>query len=133
MRRMVLAGVAALFIAWSAISGWVYIERGYPLAFAMEGYPVTIRHFGFPRWRAAVHLLLSAGTIAAVLTVLFKQRWAPVAAWTIWALTVAVGYYDVDRWGFMGSPTSIWTVLVLLLFAVLVSSSKTRRAFASTR
>lgn len=128
MRRMVLAGAATLFLVWSAVSGWIYIERGYSLALAMEGYPVSIKHFDFPTWRAAVHLLLSAGAIAAVLTSAFSQRWAPAAAWAVWVLIVALGYYDVDRWGLMVSPTSIWTVLVMMLFAVLVTVGKRKRA-----
>ncbi|MBB3692480.1 hypothetical protein [Sphingomonas sp. BK580] len=128
MKRMVLAGAASLSLAWFAVSGWIYIERGYSLAFAMEGYPVEIKHFDFPAWRAAVHLLLSAGAIAAVLTSAFSQRWAPSVAWAIWVLTVAVGYYDVDRWGLMASPTSIWTVLIVMLVAIVVSVAKRTRA-----
>jgi hypothetical protein len=30
-----------------------------------------------------------------------------------------MGVYDVVQYGMIGSPTSIWTILLLLLFALL--------------
>jgi len=85
----------------------------------MLGHPASVFHVDFPAWRAAVHVLLSVVAVAAIVAYVTRSRWASTAAWPIFAATLLVGIYDVVQYGTIGSPTSIWTVLLLLLFALL--------------
>ena len=57
--------------------------------------------------------------MAAIVAYVARSRWASTAAWLTFAATLLVGIYDVVKYGTIGSPTSIWTVLLLLLFALL--------------
>jgi len=122
MRRQLLIGAAvamALVLGWFAWSGWFYLQRGYSLSVAMAGHPDSVFHIDFPTWRAAVHVLLWAAAMAAIVAYVTARRWAPTAAWLTFAATMAIGIYDVVQYGTMGSPSSIWTVLLLLLFSLL--------------
>jgi len=122
MRRQLLIGAAvamALVLGWFAWSGWFYLQRGYSLSVAMAGHPDSVFHIDFPAWRAAVHVLLWAAAMAAIVAYVTARRWAPTAAWLTFAATMAIGIYDVVQYGTMGSPSSIWTVLLLLLFSLL--------------
>jgi hypothetical protein len=122
MTRQILVGTAlavALFLGWLAWDGWLYLQRGYSLGISMAGHPSSVFHIDFPAWRAAVHLLLWVAAMAAIGAYITGRRWASIAAWLTFAATLLVGIYDVVQYGTMGSPSSIWTVLLLSLFALL--------------
>jgi hypothetical protein len=122
MTRHVLIATAvavALFLGWLALDGWFYVLRGYSLGVSMAGHPASVSHIDFPPWRAAVHVLLWVAAMAAIIAYVTGLRWASIVAWLSFAATLLVGTYDVTQYGTMGSPTSIWTVLLLLLFALL--------------
>ena len=122
MKRQFLIGTAvavALFLGWLAVDGWFYLQRGYSLRAAIAGHPGSIFHVDFPMWRAAVHVLLWVAAMAAIVAYVTDRRWASTGAWLTFAATLVIGIYDVVQYGTIGSPTSIWTVLLLFLFALL--------------
>ena len=122
MTRPVLIGTSlavALFLAWLAWDGWLFLRRGYSLSVGLAGKPGSIFHIDFPEWRAAVHMLLWIAAMGGILSYAASRRWASTAAWLTFAATLVIGIYDVVQYGTIGSPTSIWTVLLLLLFALL--------------
>ena len=122
MTRRLLIGTAlavALFLAWLAWDGWLYLQRGYSLGVATAGELASVFHIDFPVWRAAIHVLLWIAAMAAIAAYAAGRRWASAAAWMAFAATLVIGIYDVIQYGTMGSPTSIWTILLLLLIALL--------------
>ena len=110
---------AALLLTWCAWEGWLYLQRGYSLGVGMPGERASIFQIDFPAWRAAAHVLLWVAAMIAIFVYVAGLRWASSAAWLAFGATVAVGIYDVAQYGTMGSPTSAWVVLLLLLFALL--------------
>jgi hypothetical protein len=126
MTRQFLIGTSvavASFLGWLAWEGWFYLQRGYSLSVSMAGHPTSVYHIDFPAWRAAVHVILCVAAMAAIVAYVTHRRWASTATWLTFAATLFVGIYDVVQYGTVGSPTSIWTVLLLLLFAVLTRFS----------
>ena len=121
MRRffIISALALALFLTWQAWEGWLYIQRGYSLGVALEGEPRSVYHVDFPRWRAAVHVALWVAAMASIAAYVAGRQWASTAAWLTFAAVSTAGLLDVAEYGTMGSATSIWTVLLLLLFALL--------------
>jgi hypothetical protein len=57
--------------------------------------------------------------MGAIVRYVTGRSWASKAAWLTFAATFILGIYDVVQYGTIGSPTSIWTVLLLLLLALL--------------
>ncbi|HEX8667281.1 MAG TPA: hypothetical protein VF727_02790 [Allosphingosinicella sp.] len=124
MARQVLIGTAviiALCLGWLAWGGWSYLQRGYSLGLSMNGHARSIFHIEFPAWRAAIHVSQWVAEMAATVAYVTSLRWASTAAWLTFAATLLVGTYDVTQYGIIGSPTSIWNVLLLLLFALLTA------------
>lgn len=124
MTRSIIIGTAmaiAVLLAWLAWDGWLYLQRGYSLQVGLAGEPGSTFHTDFPAWRAAVHVLLWLVAIAAIVAYVAGRTWASLAAWLTFATTLAAGIYDVVQYGTIGSPTSIWTVLLLLLVALLAT------------
>ena len=122
MTRQVFIGTAvavAVFLGWLAWDGLIYLQRGYSLGVSVAGHPASVFHVDFPVWRAAVHVLLWLSAMTAILAYITGRRWASTAAWLTFGATLVTGIYDIVQYGTMGSPTSIWTVLMLLLFALL--------------
>ena len=122
MTRQFLIGTAvavALFLGWLAWDGWFYLQRGYSLGVSTAGHPDSVFHIDFPVWRAAVHVLLWVAAMATIAAYVTGRHWASKAAWLTFVATLLVGVYDVVQYGTIGSPTSIWAVLLLLLFALL--------------
>lgn len=122
MTRQLFVGTAvavALFLGWLAWDGWFYLQRGYSLGVSMAGHQSSVFQVNFPVWRAAVHVLLWIAAMTAIAAYATGRRWASIAAWLTFAATIVVGVSDVVQYGTIGSPTSIWTVLLLLLFALL--------------
>ena len=122
MSRHLLISVAlvvALLVGWLAWDGWFYLQRGYSLGVSIRGHPGSVFHIDFPMWREAVHIFLLVAAMAAIVAYVTSWRWASTAAWLSFAATLVIGIYDVVQYGAIGSPTSIWTVLLLLFFALL--------------
>lgn len=122
MMRPFLIGTAAavaLVIGWLAWDGWVYLQRGYSLGVSLGRHPASIFHVAFPAWRAAIHFLLWVAAMAAIVAYVASSGWASAIAWLTLTLTLLVGVYDARQYGTVGSPTSIWTVLALLVLALL--------------
>lgn len=120
--RQLLIGTAiaaAFCLVWLAWDGWSYLQRGYSLGVSMPGGPASVFHIDFPTWRAVVHIILSVAAMFAIAAYIISRRWASTAAWLSFAAALLVGIYDVVQYGTIGSPTSIWTVLLLLAFALL--------------
>lgn len=124
MTRRLLIGsgiVMAAALTWLAWNGWTYLRAGYSLALSMPGRPPAVSHIDFPAWRAMVHILLWLATLIGAVAYATGRRWASLATWSVVAAIVLVGISDVVRYGFIGSPTSVWTVLLVLLLALLTS------------
>ena len=122
MTRHFLIGTAlalALFLGWLALDGWFYLRQGYSLSVSMAGNPASIFHIDFPVWRTAVHVLLWVAAMVAIMAYVSRRRWASTAAWLAFTATLLVAIFDVVQYGTIGSPTSIWTVLLLLVVVLL--------------
>lgn len=122
MRRPFFIATAlavALILTWLAWDGWFYLQQGYSLEVALAGEPGSVFHIDFPPIRAGVHVFLWMAAMAAVGAYFAGSRWATTAAWLSFAAAIAVGVHDVGQYGTIGSPTSIWTLVLLLLFALL--------------
>lgn len=121
-RVFVAAALAgAVLLTWLAWDGWFQLQRGYTLRVRMAGEAGSIFRTDFPPWRTAVHVLLWVAAMASTGAYVAGRRWASTAAWLTFAATMIIGIYDVVQYGTTGSPTSIWTVLLLLLLALLTS------------
>jgi hypothetical protein len=121
MRRVLIATAltVAAFLTWLAWGGWLYIQRGYSLSVGFAGEPGSIFHVDFPAWRAVVHVALWLAAMAAIAGYVGRRNWASKVAWLTFAATLAVATSDIVEYGMIGTPTSIWTILLLLLFALL--------------
>lgn len=123
---IVIAMVVVISLGWLAWDGWFYIQRGYSLGVWISGHPASEYHIDFPSWRKGIHVLLWAAAMVAIGAYAVEQSWALAAIWLTFAMTSFVGIHDVVQYGTMGSPTSIWTVLLLLLFALLGTVARLR-------
>jgi hypothetical protein len=124
MTRRIFIGTAlaiALVLTWLAWDGWFYLQRGYSLGVALADEPTSISHISFPSWRAAAHVLLWLAAMGAIVAYVTHRSWTSIAAWLTLAATLAIGIDDVVEYGTMGSPTSIWTILLLTLLALLTT------------
>ncbi len=122
MTRQFLIGIAVavgLFLSWLAWDGWFYLRRGYSLGVSMSAHQASVFHIDFPAWRVAVHILLWVAAMAVIVAYVRGRPGASTSAWLIFAAASLIGIYDVVQYGSIGSPTSIWTVLLLLLVALL--------------
>lgn len=109
----------AVCLAWLAWDGWSYLHRGYSIGVAGAGGPPLVFHVDFPLSRAAVHVLLWGAAMGTIVGYGAARNWAPVAGWMTLAASCGVGIHDIAEYGAMGSPTSVWTLLLLLILAVL--------------
>ncbi len=109
-----------LILGWLSLDGWVYLQRGYSLSIALSGHASSVYHVDFPTWRVSAHVLLWVAGMIAILAYVTCQGWASAAAWLAFGATSLLGIHDVDQYGTIGSPTSVWSVLLFLSFALLV-------------
>jgi len=129
-KRPILFIALGLAILLSAIAGQTlfYLLNGYSLAVAIHwpagmvpassGSRTRVYHVAFPLIRILVHLLLwITALVAAWLFAVGHSRATPVS-WLVFAAAILIGMSDVVFWGTMGSPTSRWLLLTLLLLAV---------------
>lgn len=119
--RQFLIGIAvavALFLSWLGWDGWFYLQRGYSLRVSMSGHQASVFHIGLSAWRGVVHILLWLAAMAVIVAYITGRQGASTAAWLIFAAASLIGIYDIIQYGSIGSPTSIWTVLLLLLVAL---------------
>lgn len=116
---IVSAVAVAIALAWLAWDGWSYLQRGYSIGVSTAGHPTSEKEVDFPAWRAGVHILLWLAAMIATGAYLAGRPWASSAAWVTFAITSFVALCDVVQYGILGSPSSIWTVLLLLLLALL--------------
>ena len=123
MKRQFLIGTAvavALFLGWLC-GRWLVLPPTRLLSPRLTWRVIRwpfIFHIDFPMWRAAVHVLLWVAAMAAIVAYVTDRHWASTGAWLTFAATLVIGIYDVVQYGTIGSPTSIWTVLLLFLFAL---------------
>jgi hypothetical protein len=113
---------AAVILTWLFYQGWIYLQRGYSIAVAFEGQQATTSHISFPHWRLLAHLLLWAAMTGSIVAYLLGRHWSTAIAWLVCAATCGIGIYDVEQFGLLGSPTSIWTVVLLLVLALLTKA-----------
>jgi len=122
MTQRLLVGAAlcvAVLLTWLAWDGWLYLQSGYSLSVGMAGETGSIFHIDFPAWRTVIHVLIWVAGLASIAAYIAGIRWASTLAWLTLAVALAIGLSDVSQYGTMGSPTSIWTILLLLIFGLL--------------
>jgi hypothetical protein len=115
---------AAVILTWLSYQGWIYLQRGYSIAVAFEGQQATTSHISFPHWRLMAHLFLWAAMMGSIVAYLLGRHWSTATAWLVCAATCGIGIYDVEQFGLLGSPTSIWTVVLLLVVALLTKARR---------
>jgi hypothetical protein len=120
--RIATVLTAAVILTWLFYQGWIYLQRGYWIGVGLEGQQATTSHISFPHWRLLAHLLLWAAMMCSIVACLLGRHWSTATAWLACAATCGVGIYDVEQFGLLGSPTSIWTVVLLLVVALLAKA-----------
>ena len=121
-RRRTVYAIALIFgIALSALNFQtdLYLQRGYSLVVTLSGQPAAISRFEFPVWRIGLHLLLWIAALVALALIAAERRAGAALAWFVFCASLAVAGHDVWRYGTLGSPSSIWALLLLLLFPIL--------------
>jgi hypothetical protein len=124
MTHKLLVGSAvavAICLTWLAWDELLYLQHGYSVRVSLAEGPASTTKINFPAWRIAVHILLWIAAMAAILAYIQVRSWAQTVAWLTFVGTLAMGVYDVVLYGTIASPTSIWSVLLLLLFALLTT------------
>ena len=118
--------IAAVVLGWSLWSSWLSLDHGYSIGVDVAGRSQSIYQVEFPTWRKTAHLLLSVAILITLALYVVGRDWARAAAWSAFGAASLIGLLDVAQYGTLGSPTSIWTVLVLLLFSLLSSFVRVR-------
>jgi len=124
MRQGLLIGsvvAVALLLTWLAWIELRYLHQDHSVKISWPGKPTYVHHVEFPSWMMAVHGLLWLAAMAATIAFLLAQTWAPTVAWTTFAITLVSSIYYIAQYGTMGSPTSKWTVLLLLILALITT------------
>lgn len=117
---LIVAAIAiALAISWLSIEEWPLLRKGYSLSASLNGENGAASHVDFPLWRQCAHVLLWLAALVGVFTYIIGHRWAVRTAVSVLAGTLLIGMLDVNEYGTLGAPLSIWTILLLGLLAVL--------------
>ena len=98
-----------------------YLLHGYALTMTVEA-PFgrsgpTVSHIGFPLWLGLVHGAIYLGIFVILALAALFRREAFFLSWATFLVAVTVGMLDVYQYGTIGSPTSLGTVLLVLLLA----------------
>jgi hypothetical protein len=121
--------VAAIVLVVLALDEASYLQRGYDLSMGFAGQTPSIVHTTFPAWLKVAHGLIGLGVLITLVFMALMRRAAVPLAWFTFGAAIAVGYYDVIQYGTLGSPTSIKTILLLLLICILATYWKRIGAF----
>jgi hypothetical protein len=102
-----------------------YLWRGYCLQMSIqasfENRGPFVSHISFPPWLAVVHgAIYLALFVILGLSALFRRQ-AFLLAWMTFLAVLIVGALEVQEYGTIGSPTSIKTVLLILVLALLTT------------
>lgn len=62
--------------------------------------------------------------MAAIVAYVAGRPWASPLAWLTLSAALVTGIYDVVEYGTIGAPTSIWTVLLVFIFALMTRFRK---------
>jgi hypothetical protein len=125
-RRILVALIFAILLLGVGASQWTYLDHGYTLGVAINGGPVSSSHIGFPWSRKLALLALGAAAFGALWLFASSHKLDRAAAWATLALGLLVALFDVREYGTMGSPTTLWAVLLLLALALTVQLSAPR-------
>ena len=117
--------IVALITLIFAVNEAEYLLRGYSLSMrfdaSFEQRGATTSHIDFPIWLGLVHgVIYLAIFVTLVLTILFRHQ-ALLLAWLTFLAALLVGVLDVYQYGTIGSPTSIKTILLILILAALTT------------
>lgn len=119
-RRIIIALIFAILLLGVGASQWAYLDRGYTLGIAIDGGAASSSHIGFPWSRKLVLLTLGIAAFGALWLFASSHKLDRVAAWTTLALGMLVALLDVREYGTIGSPTTLWAVLLLLALPLTV-------------
>ncbi|WP_164488917.1 hypothetical protein [Sphingobium sp. LF-16] len=107
-------------ISWLSADGWDYLQRGYSVGVSLNGNAASTYHIDFPVWRQYLHVLLWASAVGATFAYANRHRLAKMAALASLIATLLVGMLDVKEYGTLGSPTSVWTIGLMVALWALV-------------
>lgn len=125
-RRMLVALIFAVLLLGVGASQWAYLDRGYALSVAINGGAASSSHIGFPWSRKLVLLVLGVAAFGAVWLFASSHKLDRAMGWATFALGMLVALFDVREYGTMGSPTTLWAVLLLLALALTAQLSASR-------
>ena len=115
---LLIAAAFAVLLALTAASTFPYLMRGYSLSVGIEGVQPKDYHVDFPPTRIAIAALIWALGFAAIALFIVGDRRAGLLSWGVFISALLVAVWDVFEYGTMGSPTSLWVLLVFLLLAL---------------
>ena len=125
--KLVAAMLLAILLLGAGMSQWLYLDRGYTLGIAIDGGATTRSHVSFPWSRKLILLALGGAAFGALWLFASSHRLDRTATWAAFAVGLLVALFDVREYGTLGSPTTLWALLLLLAMALTVQLS-TRRA-----
>lgn len=119
-RRMLVVLIFAVLLLGVGASQWAYLDRGYALSVAINGGAASSSHIGFPGSRKLALLVLGATAFGTLWLFASSHKLDRAMGWATFALGMLVALFDVREYGTMGSPTTLWAVLLLLALALTV-------------
>ena len=125
-RRMLVALIFAILLLGAGAAQWAYLDHGYTLGIAINGGPVSSSHIGFPWSRKLVLLALGVAAFGTLWLFASSRKRDRVVAWATLAFGLLVALFDIREYGTIGSPTTLWAVLLLLALALAVQLSAWR-------
>lgn len=121
--KLVAVVLLVILLLGAGMSQWVYLDRGYTLGIAIDGGAATSSHVSFPWSRKLILLALGATAFGALWLFASSHRLDRIAAWAAFAFGLLVALFDVREYGMLGSPTTLWALLLLLAMALTVQLS----------
>lgn len=118
--KLVAAVILAILLLAAGTSQWVYLDRGYTLGIVIDGGAATSSHVNFPWGRKLVLLPLGVFAFATLWLFASSHPLDRTAAWAMLAVGLLVALSDVREYGTLGSPTTLWALLLLLAMALMV-------------
>ena len=130
-KRAVILGIvvaAAVVLIVLGLDEASYLERGYSISGGFAGQTPRIVHIDFPNWLKVTHGMIGLAVLGTLMFLAMMRRAAVPLAWATLVVAMAVGMHDVIQYGTLGSPTSIKTIVLVLLLAILATHWKRTKA-----
>jgi hypothetical protein len=117
---VMLSIISGLTLAY-LLNGYSIVIGTQPTDISGAAHPFVYR-VEFSRARILVDILLWATSLVGVLLFAIDNPRARLICWLVFLTATAIRIWDVYHYGTMGSPTSLWLLLTLLLLAIAANN-----------